>query len=625
LNSRGGRRRNQMKNSKLVPLTAALLISSALLAEEKTSLYKQEKTVVTASRYQQSQADIIPSVSVIDRQDILKLQANSIVDVLALQQGIDVARSGGNGTATSVFMRGTNSNHTLVLINGMRSGSSFTGSFAWEHLPVSQIERIEIVRGTRVSYYGADAIGGVINIITRQQDNLYIRYTGGSFDTQNFDIGFGDSSSTGQYSLVIGSQKTDGFSATNANNVFAFDPDNDGYENLSLNLSASKQLAQGKLSFNLMESRGDTDFDTGNSDSSERTSRLSWDTTLANGWQSELALGENYNSLQTKVYSSNFNSRRYSVDWLLNKQIKQHHLTYGVTYRKEEADFFNPHSTEVSFNDSRNNLAAFANWQASFDKNLVSASFRFDNNSVYGSDSSVDFDWAHQLSEKSRVNLSMGSAFHAPSINELFSPNFQGLVTSPVTGGTVFAFAFEGNPDLKPEESINYEAGLKTKINEQQNLSFNLFYYEIDNLIDFQGATFKPVNINSSTIKGLEANYDYRIDNLSLNINATIQEANNNETNSPLLRRPDNKLNLSLDKYFNQFSVGSSVRYASSSQDFGAVLASYVVFDLRASYKINDKWRVAVKLENITDEEYQLVNGYNTPGASGYLTLEWQQ
>lgn len=614
-----------MKNSKLVPLSAALLASSIVLAQENSTLYQQEKTVVTASRYQQSQADIIPSVTVIDREDILNLQANSILDLLALQQGIDVARSGGNGTATSVFMRGTNSNHTLVLVNGMRSGSSFTGSFAWEHLPVSQIERIEIVRGTRVSYYGADAIGGVINIITRQQDSLYMRFSSGSFDTQNFDFGFGESSDTGHYSLVIGSQKTDGFSATNENNAFAFDPDDDGYENLSLNLSASNQFEQGKLSFNLMESRGDTDFDTGNSDSSERTSRISWSNTLTNGWNSELALGENYNALKTKVYNSNFSSKRYSLDWLLNKQINQYHVTYGMTYRKEQANFYNPHSPEVSFNDSRSNKAAFANFQTSLNDNLISASFRIDNNSVYGSDSSADIDWAHHFSKNTRINVSIGTAFRAPSINELFSPNFQGLVTSPVTGETVFAFAFEGNPDLKPEESINYEAGFKTKINERQNLSFNAFYYEIDNLIDFQGATFKPININSSTIKGLEGNYDYRFNELSVNVNATIQDANNDETNTPLLRRPDNKLNLNIDKYFNHFSVGSSVRYASSSQDFGAVLSSYVVFDLRASYKINDKWRVAVKLENITDEEYQLVNGYNTPGASGYLTLEWQQ
>ncbi|VAW33613.1 Outer membrane vitamin B12 receptor BtuB [hydrothermal vent metagenome] len=614
-----------MKPANLLPISAALLLTANLNAATQTETYKQPDLVVTASRYEQSKDDIIPSVTIIDREDILNLQASNILDLLSLQQGIDVARTGGSGSATSVFMRGTNSNHTLVLIDGMRVGSAFTGSFTWEHLPVSQIQRIEIVRGTRVSYYGSDAIGGVINIITRKQDKLYVRYTTGSFDTQNFDIGFGNTTETGHYSLILGSQKTDGFSATNANNAFAFNPDNDGYENQSINFNSANNFQHGKLKINHLQTHGDTDFDTGNSDSKERVTRIVWQNEIFNAWQSEFALGSNYNQLNTKAFNSNFSSQRYSFDWLLNKQVNNGHLAYGLTYRKETAEFFNPHANEVSFADNRNNIAVFANWQGIFAQNIFSTSARFDNNSVYGSNISADIDWAYSFTDIIRFNLSAGSAFHAPSINELFSPNFQGMVISPITGENVFVFAFEGNPDLKPEESINYEAGLKTKISDNQDISFNMFYYSIDNLIDFQGPTFKPININQATIKGLEASYNYALDNLSFNINTTIQDTNNDATDTPLLRRPDNKLNISVDKFFNKLSIGSSLRYASGSQDFGGKLDSYIVLDVRASYQINNHWQLAIKLENITDEQYQIVNGYNTPNTSGYLTIQWQQ
>jgi len=617
----------KMKTNKLLSLSTALLFALNSHADEDKA--QLDDTVVSASRYEQSQNDIIPSVSVIDREDILNLQANSIVDLLVLQQGIDVARSGGNGTQTSVFMRGTNSNHALVLIDGVRVSSSFTGSFAWENLPVSQIERVEIVRGTRVSYYGSDAIGGVINIITRKQDNMYIRYTGGSFDSHDFDIGYGNSTDNGQYSIVVGSQKTDGFSATNANNAFSYNPDNDGYENLSLNLNGSLNMANGKINFNYLETKSDIDFDSfyevGNSDSSQRVIKLAWQGQILSDWNTEVALSHNKNSLTTKAFSNGFNSDRNTLDILLDKQIDTNHIGLGVSYRQENSELENKLVAALNYSDSRNNLGLFANWQGTFDNNILSVSGRYDDNNVYGADTSADASWAYKFSNSSLVNLSVGSAFHAPNLNELFSPQYQTLIFSPELGQFVSFYSFEGNPNLKPEESLNYEIGYKLPINENHSIAFNAFYYKIDNLIDYQGSTFKPVNVNKSTIKGLEVNYNLTVDDMKININATHQDANNDQTDTPLLRRPDNKINFSVDKFYNKFSIGSSVRYASKNYDFGTELDGYTVIDLRAAYKLNDNWRMALKVENATDKEYQVINGYNTSPAAGYLTIEWNQ
>lgn len=618
-----------MKKTTVLSLSASLIFSALCQAEENQDIYQSEKQVVTASRYQQAQADVIPSITVIDREDILNLQANNILDLLALQQGIDVARTGGNGSQTSVFMRGTNSNHTLVLIDGMRAGSSFTGSFAWENLPVSQIESIEIVRGSRVSYYGSDAIGGVINIITRKQDKLYVRYTGGSFGTQNVDAGFGQTTENAQYSLVMGSHHTDGFSATNEHNIFGFNPDDDAYENNSLGFNGFYDLETSQLSINYLESRSNVDFDSfynvGHSKSKERVTRLSWKGKIFDTWNTELSLGNNKNSISAKAFSYSYISDRHTLDWLVDNNINANHVGFGLSIRQEDSQLKHSLVDQLNYSINGDNIAAFANWRGTFSKNILTASVRLDHNDVYGNNTTGNLGWAYQLNDKVRFNLSAGSAFHAPNLNELFSPELQTILYSPELDDIVNFFSFEGNPNLEPEESINYEAGLKVNLTDQQNLSLNVFYYKIDNLIDYIGATFMPTNINQSTIKGLEAAYDFRYNNLNLNINATVQDANNDETNTPLLRRPDNKVNISLDKFFNKFSVGTSIRYASKNPDFGIDLEGYTLIDLRAAYKINENWKISAKIENAADENYQIVNGYNTPKASGYITIEWQQ
>jgi vitamin B12 transporter len=309
----------------------------------------------------------------------------------------------------------------------------------------------------------------------------------------------------------------------------------------------------------------------------------------------------------------------------MDKNFGANHVGLGMTYRNEDSEFNHTLLNVLNYENSRKNVAAFASWHGTFKKNILSVSGRFDHNNVYGNNSTGNIDWSYKVNDKLRFNLSAGSAFHAPNLNELYSPDIQVFIYSPELDEIVNLFSFEGNPDLKPEESINFEAGLKSQINDKQNLSFNAFYYKIDNLIDFLGSTFKPTNVNQSTIKGLEAAYNYADNGFNLNINATVQDANNDQTDTPLLRRPDNKVNMSLDKSFEKFSIGSSIRYASKNPDFGINLDSYTLIDLRASYRFNEHWKVSVKIENAADDKYQIVNGYNTPRASGYLTIEWQQ
>lgn len=618
-----------MKKKQIIFFVAVVLCALNAQAKEQKEIFRQETTVVTASRYQQNKDEVIPSVTVITRDDIENLQADDITEILSLQKGIDVARSGGPGSTTSIFMRGTNSNHSLVLINGVRAGSAASGSFAWEHLPVSQIERVEIVRGTRVSYYGADAIGGVINIITRNQSGTSASISTGSYGTENYNLAYGSTNDKMEYSLSFGYQNTDGFSATNENNSFAFNPDDDGYENTSISLNSSFNLNTGKLNLTYYDVYAGIDFDsfydTGHSKNRERVSGLSWQGHVFNNWESEITIGNNKNSIKTKAFSDEYHSDRTSFDALLNKELNQQHYALGFTWRKEKASYRQNLAESLSYRETRINKAVFINWQGNFDNDTLSLSGRYDHNNIYGSNSSAGLDWSHSFSDNAHMNLSAGTAFHAPDFNSLFSPSGQAVVFSPELNDYVFLFSIEGNPNLKPEKAMNYQLGLFGQLTKTQSLSFNSFYYKVDNLIEYIAPTYKPVNISKATIKGIEIDYHINIKTLDINVNATVQDARNNATSTKLLRRPDEKMNLNLDKSFNKFSVGSSLRYSSAREDFDSYLSAYTVWDLRGSYNFNDNWTLSLKLENVTDQNYQLVNGYNTPGASGYITLQWLQ
>ncbi|MFA7541753.1 MAG: TonB-dependent receptor plug domain-containing protein, partial [Lysobacterales bacterium] len=194
-------------------------------------------TVVTASRAPEQVDTSLATVSVIDRGQIQASQAHNLLELLRHQAGIDLARSGGHGSAISLFLRGTNSNHVLVLVDGVRVSSMNTGALDWSNLPLAQIERIEIVRGPRAAYWGSDAIGGVIQIFTRRLDGPVFAVHAGSQDTRRVQAGIGADNGQAHFSLVVGHDRSDGFSAQNEDG-FNYWPDDDGYRQRSLGLTA---------------------------------------------------------------------------------------------------------------------------------------------------------------------------------------------------------------------------------------------------------------------------------------------------------------------------------------------------------------------------------------------------
>lgn len=216
------------KNLTAAFLLAAVSVPSGAGADETDTYELKPDLVVTPSRRVESLSEALASVSVLTRDDIERSAAEDLTDLLTTLPGVDVVRSGGPGAQVSVFLRGSNSNHVLVLIDGVRASSSNTGSYTWEQLPVNQVERIEVVRGPRGSLYGSDSIGGVIHVITRTSTAPYGRATVGSYGTAEFEGGLGHEGENSRFSLNAGYRDVEGFSAQNENG-FSYDPDDDGF------------------------------------------------------------------------------------------------------------------------------------------------------------------------------------------------------------------------------------------------------------------------------------------------------------------------------------------------------------------------------------------------------------
>ncbi len=609
-----------MKNLKsrvrlLTGVTLSVLCLPASADNTLTDVAEQETLVVTANRLPETPETVIPSLTVITRADIERLLAVDITDVLALVPGIDVVRSGPVGSATSVFVRGANSNHVLVLVDGVRVASGNTGAFAWEHLPVDQIERIEILRGPRASLYGSDAIGGVIQIFTRENQGAYASVSAGSYRQVEASLGhgqdFGDG--RGHVSAQIGGLGSEGFSATNATSWF-YHPDDDGYANLNASLKARWQTDWGVSRLSYLETRGDTDFDQGNSDSSHRTLGASIQVN-GNNWRHELLFGANQQDLYTKVFQSRFRSERLSADWLVHRDFSPRHgLSLGLSWYQDlsQIGLTAPHRRNLT------DKAAFLNWRGQWGSQRLEAAVRYDDFSQYDGQTTGNLGWSLQATPNWHLGASLGKAFRAPSLNEEFYYQLGG-------NGN------QGFP-LFPEKSLAGEINLQHRIGDQAQWRASIFKQKITDLIQFVPAQpsdpfspYLPRNVAEADMLGLELDAQWRPGHWDIRANATIQDTLDKRADAPLLRRPDRKASLLADRSWGNFSAGVTLFGASKRADFGTQLPGFATLDLRFHYRINRHWRAGLKIHNLADRDYEVASGYNTPGRSGWLQLSWQQ
>ncbi len=579
---------------------------AALLAGSSTLIQAADEAitpiVVTATRTAQSADETLASVTVITRAEIETSQATSVMELIQGRTvGLDISRNGGPGNTTSVYLRGSESDHTLVLIDGVRVASVTTGSFNWASIPAAQIERIEIVRGPNSTLYGSDAIGGVIQIFTRKAQGSQLSVGGGSYNTKKATVGNGGSLGSGNYSITLNHQQSDGFSSKNPD-ASSYEADDDGYRNNSISAGLSLPLGTTTtVSLNLFHARTRNEYDNSAPDAYAESRNSSADAAL--DWQTSDSWSQRFVVSASEDFSESFDSwpsqittRRSGVSWQNDISLSDTSLlTLGAELQRDKGE------NQDNFKEAIDNRALFAQYQWSGEQFDALLGIRNDKHSSYGSHSTGRLTLGSRVGN-GRLFASHASAFKAPTFNELYYP-------------------FYGDPDIKPEESSSTELGYRLG-----GFQASLFRTRITNLIQSDPITWLVVNVGKAKLEGAELEYSQPLGSWQFSSGLTLQKAEDEATGERLLRRAEKKL------FFNangpvsaNTSLGIEASYTGPRMDRGSVeLLSYTLLNLTAEYRFTKQWSLSGRIENLLDEEYMLANGYNTPGTSAYANINFR-
>lgn len=602
----------------LLPALVAGLCAGHAGAEET---YRLDEVVVTATRTARTADASLASVTVITRQDIERLQAQSVPELLDGLAGLSLSNNGGPGKMTSVYLRGTQAGHVLVLVDGVKVGSASLGMAAFQDLPLAQVERIEVVRGPRSSLYGSEAIGGVIQIFTRKGGGALrpeFSLGAGSAQTRQGSVAVSGGGARAWYSLGLSGFDTAGINARPGE-----EPDRDGYRNLSGRARLGYRLASGaEAEVNWLRAQADNRYD-GNPDAGEAvqqvlSGRLSLRPTTS--WLASLMVGQaldESDNFKDGVFVSRYDTRRDSVSWQNDLSLGGDQvLSLGIDYQDEGV------ASSVAYAATgRANTGVFVQYQAAVAGHDLQVSLRRDDNEQFGGHSTGALAWGHDLSDGLRVTASYGTAFKAPTFNDLYWP-------------------WAGNPDLRPERSASLELGLAGRLASGQ-WSLHAYSTRIDDLIDWACTAncggdwlddvWQPSNINQARIRGLEAAASTRWAGWAVRAALTLQDPENRSDGAyrgnVLPRRAERSLRLDLDRDFGACSVGATLRAEGRRYDDPANtvrLPGYGLVDLRGEYRFDKAWRLEGRVANLFDRDYQTVAGYNQPGRGVYLTLRWQ-
>ncbi|SIT72756.1 vitamin B12 transporter [Ectothiorhodosinus mongolicus] len=611
-------------------LMAGLAAATSAAVAEPIHFASLDPIVVTPTRTAQTVDASLASVTVIERAEIDRLQPRSFADLLRSRAGIDIAQNGAFGQQTSVFLRGTNSNSVVLLVDGVRVSSATTGAPAWEFLPVDQIDRVEIVRGPRSSLYGADAIGGIIQVFTRQGDGparLRGHVGGGSFNTREGSLGIAGSSQDTRYNFSVSRYQSDGIDVLTG----VGDDRADGITSNNLSARIDHQVDERLGLFaSLLYSQGEADFDRDVFEGfvARREPLLrDWnDFTLASlsvganiavseHWDAQISLAQSRDERETFVdeeFDSRINTRRDIFTWSNALAVNSvWDAVVGIDYQRDTVN-----ATTSYDETSRYNWGGFAQLQGALGAHNLIGSLRYDDNEAYGSKTTGQVAWGYDLSESWQTRVSYGTAFRAPTFNDLFFPD------DPTFGP-------QSNPDLKPEASRNLEFGVRYS---QQDLAMDLviFQTDIEDLIIFDGI---PQNVDKARIRGLEFELIAELDDWRLGSTLTLLDHENRANGNELPRRPNASARLDVDRIWNGWTYGVSATAQGRSYDDvvnNNRISGFGLLDLRASYALTSNWMLRAKVANVLDNGFITVLDFggdplNQPGRAYYLSLHYQQ
>lgn len=594
----------------LPPALVSASFAGALHAQTGELPNRLDNVVVTATRTAQSMDQTLAQATIITREEIDAAGLASLVELLQRKAGIEIRATGGPGQPSSVFIRGANSAHTLVLIDGLRVGSSSSGSTAFENIPLDLIERIEIVKGPLSGLYGSDAIGGVVQIFTRNADKprLTAAMGFGNDSTAGFNTGFSVTEGKTALTLDAGYHRTKPGSATNpAAGSFTFNPDSDPYSNTHGLIKLTHELWQGeRVGFTAWQSRGKTDFDAGPGAASNKQTlsgyQLSSENKFSPEWKSRLVIGQTTDDSKiTSSFPGNFKTEQNQVSWFNEFKTWAGSMSAGVEWRQEKL------ASDTQYDaKTRETTSIFAGYIERLGPGQFEFNLRRDEEDQFGRRNTGSVSYGYTLSGNLMVYARAGHAFRAPSFNDLYYPGFS-------------------NPNLKPEQSDQAEAGVKWR---GKNARVDIAHFEnrINDLVVFDTATFLPQNLARARIKGWELSADTSFAGMKIKAALTVQRPEDRDTGKQLRSRARQFGSIGLAKNFGVWEagadvVGSSHRFDSGNETAATRMSGYALLNANLRYRIDKTWSIELVGQNLTDRKYELAQGYNTPGRSLFLNL----
>jgi len=607
-----------MNNPSLAGLSGCLLLFASMpvvpaYADDPLTI------VVTASRAAETVDETMVPVTIIDNEEIQESGAYSVGGILHRVPGMVVTNNGGPGKTTSVFLRGTESDHILVLIDGVKVGSATLGTTPFQDIPLSMVEKIEVVRGPRSSLYGSEAIGGVIQIFTKKGSAGYFTpsFSGslGSHNSYEVQAGASSGDETGWFNVNTSASSTDGFNACRGDftaGCFTVEPDDDGYSNESFSMRGGGKVSERvNIESSLFNSSSKNEFDgsfQNEGESDTQIMQIKGIFAASQNWESSLQVSrttDESDNFLNEVFASRFDTERQQLSWLNEVRVGSGRVIAGIDYIDDEVDSSTPFDVT-----SRNNLGYFASYGTSVGATDLEASLRGDDNEQFGTETTGGVAVGRDIGNGKRMTASYGTAFKAPTFNELYFPGF-------------------GNPDLDAETSSSIDLGLSGSSGTMY-WTVNAYNTQIDDLIAFDPMTFAPVNINEADITGIEVTVATSLAGWDLRGSLTLQNPEDasggvNDGNQ-LPRRAEEIFFVDIGKRVNNWRLGGSLHIQGDSyDDLGnfTKLDGFTVVNVRAEYLLKPAWAVGLHVNNLFDEEYETAANFNQDGTNGKVTLRY--
>ena len=595
-------------------LSLAFAFASPVIAQTLDAI------VVTATRMPQRAVDVIADTTVIHADEIARSGAGSVADVLQRQRGIEITRNGTAGASTSVFLRGANSNQVVVLLDGVRIGSSTSGVAAWNAVPLGAIERIEVVYGPLSTLYGADAIGGVIQIFTRKGEGAPVvsgSIGAGSNATRKLDASVHGAGAGLRYAFSAGYEDSDGFSATRPG-AFGYNADEDGYRRRNANGQLSTTIVPGhEIGAQFLHSDLRSQYDSGagpydvNNQQDLNTAAVYLASRFSANWRSTLQYATSNDKLGSFTSAlasstSQIDTRQDELSWQNSIALGPDTLQLLYSHRKEDV----ASSSNAALTRARITNAYAAAYSAKRGAHLFDVSARHDR-SIYGNKNTGAAGYGYNFGNGWRATASVGTSFRAPTFNELYFPGY-------------------GLPTNRPEKGRNQEAGLRY---ETDQLRFDATWFR--NRLTDMIVTANPCpgrtgscayNVNRATLEGLSLAAETHVAGVKLRGSLDWQDPKDDTTGRQLARRSKKHASFNADTSWGRIATGAELQLSGERFDDAANrnrLGGYGLLNLYTTWQITPDVSLLARLDNVADKRYELVRNYGTSGRTWFAGLRY--